>query len=116
MANEFAAAEPPAANMYPQPEFYGRERAPQRSRPLSALLILVPRRVEPLPQEARPSPQLSPRKRRAVRGLEVGCTRPPGSTESATVARTAFERRAPLRPSGARERGEGWGEGLLASS
>jgi hypothetical protein len=56
-------AELPAANAYPQREFCGSERAPQRSRPLSALLILAPQRLAPSVREACPSPQPSPRKR-----------------------------------------------------
>jgi hypothetical protein len=46
LANEFEAAESPDANACPQREFCGRERAPQRSRPLSALLILTPQRLQ----------------------------------------------------------------------
>ena len=41
-AYKFEAAELPTANAGPQSEFCGRERAPQRSRPLGALLILAP--------------------------------------------------------------------------
>jgi hypothetical protein len=42
LAYKFEAAELPTANAGPQSEFCGRERAPQRSRPLGALLILPP--------------------------------------------------------------------------
>jgi hypothetical protein len=49
LANEFEAAELPAADASPQRKFCGRERPPQRSRPLSALLILTPQRLESLP-------------------------------------------------------------------
>jgi hypothetical protein len=47
LTDEFEAAELPTANAYPQREFCGRECAPQRSRSLSALLILAPQRLEP---------------------------------------------------------------------
>src|SRR5882762_9556368 len=73
LANEFEAAELPTANACPQRKFCGRERAPQRSRPLSALLILTPRRLEPFAQEARPSPCPLPASGRAVRGNENSC-------------------------------------------
>jgi hypothetical protein len=42
LAYKFEAAELPTANADPQSEFCGRERAPQRSRPFGALLILAP--------------------------------------------------------------------------
>jgi len=42
LACKFEAAELPTANAGPQSEFCGRERAPRRSRPLGALLILAP--------------------------------------------------------------------------
>ena len=41
-AYKFEAAELPTANAGPESEFCGRQRAPQRSRPLGALLILAP--------------------------------------------------------------------------
>jgi len=44
---EFEAGELPTANACPQREFCGRECTPQRSRPLSALLIFAPQRLEP---------------------------------------------------------------------
>jgi hypothetical protein len=47
LADEFEAAELPTANACPQREFCSRECTPQRSRPLSALLILTPQRIEP---------------------------------------------------------------------
>jgi hypothetical protein len=47
LADEFEAAELPAANMCPQREFCGRERAPQRSRPLGALFVPAPQRLAP---------------------------------------------------------------------
>jgi hypothetical protein len=40
-AYNFEAAELPSANAGPQTEFCWRERAPQRSRPLGALLVLA---------------------------------------------------------------------------
>jgi hypothetical protein len=42
LAYKFEAAELSTANAGPQSEFGGRERPPQRSRPLGALLILAP--------------------------------------------------------------------------
>ena len=42
LAYKFEAAELPTANAGPESEFCGRQRAPQRSRPLGALLILAP--------------------------------------------------------------------------
>ncbi len=47
LADEFAAPELPTANAPPQREFCGRECTPQRSRPLSPLLILAPQRPDP---------------------------------------------------------------------
>jgi hypothetical protein len=42
LTDKFEAAELPTANAGPQSEFCRRERAPQRLRPLGALLILAP--------------------------------------------------------------------------
>ncbi len=47
LTDEFEAAELPTANACPQREFCRRECAPQRSRPLSACLILAPQRLDP---------------------------------------------------------------------
>jgi hypothetical protein len=47
LANEFEAAELPAANACPQREFCRRECAPERSRTLNMLLVLAPQRGNP---------------------------------------------------------------------
>jgi hypothetical protein len=47
LADEFEAAELPTAKACPEREFCGRECAPQRSRPLSARLILAAQCLEP---------------------------------------------------------------------
>jgi hypothetical protein len=62
LADEFEAAELPAANACPQREFRLRGGTPQRSRTLSALLVLAPQRGNPS-APACPLPRPSPRKR-----------------------------------------------------
>src|SRR6516165_10225157 len=71
LASEFEATELATANVGPQPQFCRRERAPQRSRALIALLVLTAQRGHPSAYEACPPPPPPPPPR-AGRG---GCSR-----------------------------------------
>src|SRR4029077_830934 len=90
LADEFEAAELPAANMCRQSEFCGRECPPQRSRPLGALFILAPQRLKPSASGSPLTPALSP---------QAGRGSLPGRVHS--IARSAFATRSTCQNSAA---------------